>query len=101
MLQELIPFLIPIVVGAITVPLYDVLQAGLGLLQGLPAWLTRIIVGVGAFFLAKLVLAGVLLTGVDLTLLGLSDVASLASAGLAYLFKLADKAKTVAVKVGV
>jgi hypothetical protein len=95
MLHDLVGILIPIIVGAVTVPLYDGLQAAITFLERFPAWVTRIIVGVGAYFLGLLVQAGVQLTGVDLTAFGQSDVAALAAAGLAFLFKLADRNEEV------
>lgn len=93
MLLELAQYLIPIIVGAVTVPLYDAFQSALGFLQRIPKTVTRIVVGVLAFFLGKLVLYGVALSGTDVTALGQGDIANLIAAGLAYLFHLANSEK--------
>lgn len=92
-MRDLILFLIPVLVGAITVPIYDAVQKAIGFLNGLPVWLTRVIVAGSAFGIAKLVTAGVALTGGDLATLTQTDVGNLTAAALAYLFKLTDKTK--------
>lgn len=90
-MTEFIQFILPIAVAAIVVPLYDALQRGIGLLNGLPAPVTRIIVGATAFLVSKAAAAGIALTGADVTALTQNDVGNLATAALAYLFKSAQK----------
>jgi hypothetical protein len=90
-MKDLFMFMIPIVVAAVLVPLYDKIKKGVSLLDGLPAPVTQIIVGVSAWLFTKAVAAGIALTGADLTTLTQGDVGALASAGLAYVFKLSQK----------
>jgi hypothetical protein len=91
--KDFLMFILPIIVGAIVVPLYDLVQKFVSVLNGLPPAITRILVGGTAFLVSKGVALGLVLTGADVTALTQGDVGALASAGLAYLFKLADKPK--------
>lgn len=90
-MNDLFLFMVPIIVAAVLVPLYDKIQKGIGLLDGLPVPLTQIIVGLSAWAVTKAAAVGIALTGVDVTTLTQGDVGALASAGLAFLFKLSQK----------
>jgi hypothetical protein len=92
-MKDFLGFILPIVVGALVVPLYDGVQKMVGLLNGLPPYVTRVLVGATAFLISKGVTAGIALTGADVTSLTSGDVGALASAGLAFLFKSADVGK--------
>jgi hypothetical protein len=90
-MKDFLSFILPIVVGALVVPLYDAVQKFVSILNGLPPYITRMLVGATAFGVTKLAAMGIALTGADITALTQGDVGALASAGLAYVFKLADK----------
>lgn len=91
MLKDLLNVLFPVVVASVTHPLYDAIQKSVGVIQKLPAPVTRVLVGLSATGIYALGAKGLQLTGSDALSITQNDVGVLASAGMAYLFKLTQK----------
>ncbi len=95
-MHEFVTMLIPVVVAAVTMPLFDGFTRVVGFLDKLPAWGKQIAVAVLSFGITKLaVVLGVQLSVVDVAALTSQDVAALASAGFTYLFKLGKTQKEI------
>lgn len=95
-MAEFVTMLIPIVVAALTMPLFDGFTRVVGFLDRMPAWAKQIAVAVLSFAITKVaVLLGVQLSVVDVTMLTSQDVAALASAGFTYIFKLGKTQKDI------
>jgi hypothetical protein len=91
MLSNLFSALFPIIVGAVTTPIYDGLQKGIKVLVRLPPPITRILVGVTSAGIYALGAKGLALTGSSALTVTSGDVGIMTAAGLSYLFKLTQK----------
>lgn len=95
-MNDFILAIVPVVIGAITVPLFEQVQKGVTLIDTLPPWAKQIAAAVIAFGLTKLgAVLGVALNVVDPSQLTQENVAALASAGFTYLFKSHAQAKVI------
>ena len=93
MFHLLFQALLPVICGAVTTPLFNVIQKGIGVVTKLPPPITRIVVGATAAGVYALGVKGFALTGSDVLTVTPSDVGVMTSAGLSYLFHLAEKVK--------
>lgn len=95
-MKDFLLVMIPVIVAAVSMPLFDGFTKAVGFLDKLPAWGKQIAVAALTFGATKLaILLGVQMTIVDATTLTQQDVAALFSAGLTYIFKLGKTQKEI------
>ena len=96
-MSGLLNMLLPIIVAALVVPGFELLQKGVTVVDALPAWAKQIIVGAASYGLTVLAgLLGVHLSTNDVTGISSADFSALLSSGLAFVFHLASKQSTAA-----
>lgn len=94
-MQELITYLIPVIVASVSQPLYEWMQEAFRWLDNVPAWIKPIIFALVTFGGTKLtVFLGVAVSVVDPTQWTAGDVGAIAAAGLGAVLHVAYKQRT-------
>src|ERR1019366_7723223 len=96
----ILPVLLPIIVAALTVAGFELLQKGVAIIDGLPAAIKQVLVGVISYLLtAGSAALGIHLSTTDITGLSSADLSALISSGLAFVFHLSAQNTSVSTAV--